>query len=211
MTTCPLCSCLFAEVVLKDGEKVYFDCSLCRLRYLAPESHLSPEEEKKRYLHHENRVDDPKYREFLRPLFERVAEQVKPPAEGLDYGAGTGPALAAMFQESGYGMRLYDPFFHPDEASLGRTYDFVAVSETSEHFREPGKEFARLKKLLKPGGWLAVMTLMWEPETPFGTWHYRLDPTHIAFYKRETFRWITDHYQFSYLEYHDPRVILLKN
>jgi hypothetical protein len=68
----------------------------------------------------------------------------------------------------------------------------------------------RLKKLLKPGGWLAVMTLMWEPETPFGTWHYRLDPTHIAFYKRETFRWITDHYQFSYLEYHDPRVILLK-
>lgn len=210
MAPCPLCSCFFAEVVHRDGPRVYYDCSLCRLRYLDPAARLTPEEEKARYLHHENDVRDPGYRDFLRPLFDQINEQAKPTSSGLDYGAGTGPALAEMLKESGHEVALYDPYFHPGTDPLRRQYDFVACSETAEHFREPGEEFGRLKGLLKPGGLLAVMTLLWDEETDFASWHYRLDPTHIAFYKRETFRWITDHFQFSYLEFHEPRVVLLK-
>ncbi len=38
-----------------------------------------------------------------------------------------------------------------------------------------------------PGGTLAVMTMFQTDDARFETWHYRLDPTHVVFYRPETF------------------------
>ena len=68
-----------------------------------------------------------------------------------------------MLEEQGYRMSLYDPFFAPSPDALERRYDFITCTETVEHFYQPGKEFRRLDRLLRSGGWLGVMTEMLEP------------------------------------------------
>lgn len=107
-------------------------------------------------------------------------------ARGLDYGCGPGPAGAAMLTESGHPMTLYDPVFVPDERALEQRYDFVFCCEVAEHFHRPAAEFRKLDGLLAPGGILAVMTAIEYPEIDFHSWHYRRDPTHVAFYKPDT-------------------------
>ena len=49
---------------------------------------------------------------------------------GLDFGAGPGPALAAMMSEDGFDVAIYDPFFQPDAEALQRKYDFITSTET---------------------------------------------------------------------------------
>ena len=99
-----------------------------------------------------------------------------------------GTALAAMLREAGHEMALYDPFFRPDEKALARSYDFIACSETAEHFHRPAEEFDRLDALLRPGGWLALMTAFRPADDAFANWHYRKDPTHVVFYNEKTLR-----------------------
>ena len=95
-----------------------------------------------------------------------------------------------MLRESGHRCWLYDPFYEPDEAPLAWQYDFVTCTETAEHFHAPGREFARLSGLVKPGGVLAVMTCFQVDDARFRNWHYRLDPTHVCFYRHETFEFL---------------------
>ncbi len=98
-----------------------------------------------------------------------------------------GPALAAMLREAGHMMGLYDPLFAAEPAPLSGLYDFIACTETAEHFHKPAEEFDRLGAMLRPGGWLAIMTCFQTDDALFANWHYRKDPTHVVFYRRTTF------------------------
>ncbi|GGD42183.1 class I SAM-dependent methyltransferase [Sinisalibacter lacisalsi] len=153
-----------------------------------PSQHLSQDDELAHYLHHENDPDDPGYRRFLSKLAEPLMARLAPGAAGFDYGCGPGPALAAMLREAGHDVALYDPYFAHDPAPLGGTYDFVTCTEVAEHFHRPAKEFDTLRRLVRPGGWLAVMTCFQTDDARFAAWHYRKDPTHVVFYRQETFR-----------------------
>ena len=99
-----------------------------------------------------------------------------------------------MVREDGFEVALYDPFFHPDRSVLKTTYDFIACTETVEHFRNPEAELHQLKSLLEPGGWLGVMTGMLEDWDEFPGWYYHRDPTHICFYSKTTMQWIADRF-----------------
>lgn len=77
---------------------------------------------------------------------------------------------------------------------LERRYDFVTCSETAEHFHDPAAEFRRFDALLKPGGWLGLMTGMLLEGIDFDAWHYRRDPTHVVFYQRATMRYLAQLY-----------------
>ena len=111
--------------------------------------------------------------------------------EGLDYGSGPGPTLSVMIEEQGFTMSIYDPFFSPDLRALGRSYDFITCAEVAEHFVAPRKEFERLSGLLRPGGWLAIMTGLFGGQR-FEGWWYARDETHVAFYRDRTIQWIGD-------------------
>jgi hypothetical protein len=91
-----------------------------------------------------------------------------------------------MLREAGHRIAVYDPFFADDPAVLRGTYDFITCTETAEHFHDPAAEFDRFDRLLRPGGWLGVMTCFQTDDAAFRDWHYRRDPTHVVFYKRET-------------------------
>ena len=95
-----------------------------------------------------------------------------------------------MMGEDGHEVSIYDLYFHPDESVLDSTYDFITCTETAEHFSEPAEDFQRLDRLLKPNGWLGVMTGMLTDWSEFPSWYYHRDLTHVNFYSHRTMRWL---------------------
>lgn len=184
---CPVCLSSTTRHFLAVDAKDYWRCQACRAAFVDARHHLSPEDECARYRLHRNDPDDPAYRRFLDQLARPLLERLPPGSEGLDYGCGPGPALARMLSEAGHRVALYDPFFRPDDSVWRRTFDFIACSEVAEHFRRPAVEFRSLNRLLRPGGLLGIMTCFQTEEERFADWHYRRDPTHVVFYREETF------------------------
>ncbi|HUF21633.1 MAG TPA: class I SAM-dependent methyltransferase, partial [Burkholderiales bacterium] len=172
----------------------YFDCATCRLVHLAPECRLGREDEARHYALHENDPADAAYRAFLERLTTPLAERLPAGAQGLDFGSGPGPTLSFMLEELGFDMQIYDPFFASDPALLLRTYDFIACTETVEHFFSPADEFDLLDRMVRPGGWLGIMTGLLTADREFADWHYVRDPTHVSLYRPATMDWIAARY-----------------
>lgn len=163
---------------------------------MAREARPTPSDEKARYETHENDPSDEGYRGFLSRLADPLVEVLPSGAAGLDYGSGPGPTLSVMLEERGHPMAIYDAFFAPDEGVFDRSYDFITCSETVEHFFRPREEFERLYGLLRPGGWLGVMT-RFVPDRDFETWWYVRDETHVCFYRTETMKWIAEQFEWT--------------
>lgn len=191
MVACPVCRALSPHLFSKVDGIDYWRCADCEATFLDPSLRPTAEEEQAHYRHHENDPSDPGYRRFLAKLADPLLAKLKPGLSGLDYGCGPGPALAAMLKEAGHEMALYDPFFQPDPAPLAATYDVITCTETVEHFHHPADEFDRFDRMLRPGGWLGIMTCFQTDDARFAGWHYRRDPTHVMFYREATFRQIT--------------------
>ncbi|MEN1729158.1 MAG: class I SAM-dependent methyltransferase [Pseudomonadota bacterium] len=187
---CPLCLGRETRALLEVDVRRYFRCEQCQGRFLDPSQHPTREEEQREYDQHQNQIDDPGYRRFLSTLTNPLLERLPVRSEGLDYGCGPGPALAAMCEAHGHSMTLFDPIYRNNESALRRQYDFITCTEVAEHFHQPGIEFQRLSDLLRPGGLLGVMTRFQTDDSRFATWHYRRDPTHVFFYREDTMRWL---------------------
>ena len=188
--SCPVCLGPHGRLFCRADARDYWRCADCGARFLDPAQRPAADVERAHYRTHDNRTDDPRYRAFLGRLARPLLERLPARQTGLDFGCGPGPALAALLREAGHRMALYDPVFFHDEAALARAYDFVTCTEAAEHFHRPSREFARLDALVRPGGWLAVMTGFAPADADFARWHYRRDPTHVVFYGRETLEWL---------------------
>jgi SAM-dependent methyltransferase len=183
-----------ARLFTSVDDVTYLACDHCGLRFMHADHLPDPVAEKGHYDNHENDVRNEDYRQFLSRLAQPLMDALPDGASVLDFGAGPGPALAAMMQDAGYEMTIYDPFYNDDHSSLERSYDAVTATEVIEHFHDPRLMFDLLDRLVRPGGWLAVMTMLQHDDDAFAAWHYRRDPTHVAFYREETFTWIAAHY-----------------
>jgi SAM-dependent methyltransferase len=187
----------------------YRRCPACHATLLDAYCFLDGDAEAARYRLHQNDPEDPEYQSFLNRLAEPLLAQLPPRQTGLDYGCGPGPALANLLIRAGHDVRLYDPLFHPDPTALTQTYDFITCSETAEHFHRPGEEFDRLRRLIRPGGWLAIMTSFQTDDARFPDWHYRRDPTHVTFYRQETFAYLAAQWGWSCLVPR-PNVVIMQ-
>lgn len=194
---CRVCGRLeLAKFGVFDGA-AYWHCDGCEA-ILVDESCLpTPSDERAHYEWHENDTNDPRYRDFVSRLADPLLGRLEPGSEGLDYGCGPGPVLAAILREHGHSVALYDPFFSPKSSVLEQTYDFIVCCEVPEHFHNPAKEFARLDSLLRPGGWLGLMTCFRTEDHLFVRWHYRRDPTHVVFYKEATLRTVAGRFAWT--------------
>jgi len=193
MVSCRLCAHQARGFMTVDGVD-YLACDHCGLRFMDAAYLPSPADEKSHYDQHENEVDDPRYRRFLSRLSEPLMQVLPQGSTVLDFGSGPGPALAKMMQENGHYVSIYDPFYAPDLAVLNRQYDAVTASEVIEHFHQPKTGFQQMLSCVKAGGWLAVMTQVQNDDQAFAEWHYRRDPTHVAFYRAESFDYIAAAY-----------------
>ncbi len=191
---CPLCRGTDIVTYHSDKMRDYLNCTACDLVFVPRAQHISPRAEKAYYDLHDNQPDDPGYRRFLDRLFTPLNQRLTPNAQGLDFGCGPGPTLSKMFAEAGHEMALYDPHYAEDKSVLSASYDFITLSEVAEHLAEPGPELDRLWRLLRPAGWLGIMTKRVRDRAAFRTWHYITDPTHVAYFSEATFHWLAGHW-----------------
>ncbi len=194
---CSLCSAPATHPFMNINSREYLRCDRCMATFLDSTHWLSPEEEYAQYQDHKNDLTDKGYRTFLSRLAHPLLKKLTPCRSGLDYGCGPGPVLADIFSEAGHAVSLFDPYFHPDQSKLDRTYDFITCTETIEHFHRPAEEFARFERMLRPGGWLGIMTCFQTEDGRFSSWHYRRDPTHVTFYRETTLRYIAAQFGWS--------------
>jgi SAM-dependent methyltransferase len=191
---CIVCREFTAVIFTTVGGKQYNRCQICEATFLEPQHRLPIEDERAQYKLHHNDPADSRYRRFLSKVSDPLLERLPHRSTGLDYGCGSGPALAAMLGDAGHGMSLYDPLFYPDTQPLNDTYDFITCTETIEHFHRPAEEFAHFDRMLRPGGWLALSTCFQTEDHRFAMWHYRRDPTHVVFYRDTTLRHLARHF-----------------
>jgi SAM-dependent methyltransferase len=204
---CGLCSGKLEQFLLfRDIQ--YHRCLNCNAVLMDSGYYPSSAAEKERYDQHNNDPADPGYRRFVTPLVNKIKELFNPDASGLDYGAGSGPVVAAMLKEAGYKVALYDPFYWTDPQALSSSYDFIVCCEVIEHFHSPLAEFKKLGALLNPGGAIFCMTELFSLAVDFVNWHYKNDPTHVFFYHRDSLQWIKNHLGFKTLSI-DGRLIIL--
>ncbi len=203
---CPLCG---KEVThqLQGKKRSFRHCLTCDLIFVPPAEHPTPEEEIQRYRQHNNSVDNPGYVSLLSEVLNLV--QRFGPAEGslLDYGCGHEPVFVGMCKEAGYEAFGYDPYFQKELPNSSK-FDIITSVEVFEHFRTPASEIQRLISLLKPGGMLAIRTLLHHGEGDFICWWYAVDNTHISFYSRQTFLWIAENFQLKILSSDNEKLLL---
>jgi len=195
---CTLCN--HEAVFFKDAHsRQFFRCEQCDLIFLLPEQRLNTAQEFERYNLHQNDSNDENYRLFLNQLAEPMIQNLTAGVKGLDYGSGPGPTLSKIFEEQGFKMALYDPYFAANENVLKQSYDFVTCCETAEHFFNPKKQFDLLNQVLRCDGWLGVMTQILKEGEMFEDWYYAKDPTHVSFYSHKTMQWLAQRYGWKVL------------
>ena len=187
---CGVCRRATTRPFQSVGRLSYRRCRRCMAITLDAAHWPTPAAERGLYEQHQNDPGDPGYRDFLSRLTAPLCRVLRVGRQGLDFGCGPGPTLSSMMAEAGHDFADYDPFFAPDPAVLGRRYDVVTASEVIEHLRRPATVFGQFDALLKPGGWLGLMTSFQNDDDRFADWHYRRDPTHVVFYRAETLRWL---------------------
>lgn len=199
-----------------DKKRDYYRCVECQLVFVPPAQHLTTEQEKAEYDKHENNLLDQGYLTFLSrvaiPLLSTLKlEQLIPDfghplspsrplidtLKGMEFGCGPGPALGTELRRLGLNVAFYDLYYFNEPALLNQQYDFVTCTEVVEHFNSPNKDLPELLHLAKPGGIIALMTKLVIDQARFSNWHYKNDPTHVAFFSEETFNWVGHHYGFD--------------
>jgi len=207
---CSLCLDRRTRLMYQNSKRAFYHCLVCDLIFVPQEDHLKPEDEKKIYNFHHNDPHDPKYRAFLNHVAHPLLSYLKPGMEGLDFGSGPGPTLNLMLEEAGFPMKIFDPYYDPDQKNLAQPYDFVTCTEVVEHFNTPSPSWKHLVSLVKPGGILALMTLFHDNTKDFKSWWYKNDLTHVAFYSQKTLRWLAAKFQMRLLYNDQIRAVLFK-
>ena len=104
---CNICRSDSASSFKTLDNKTYWSCNVCECKYLDKSYFIDSAEEKQRYLEHNNEIKDEQYRAFLSRLSDLLKEKIYPGSNGLDFGCGSGPALADMLIQDGFAVALY--------------------------------------------------------------------------------------------------------
>jgi SAM-dependent methyltransferase len=139
-------------------------------------------------------------------ILRRRLERLPPQSRVLDFGCSTGRLL------KGLTSRLACAGVEPNEAAAAvarergieivnldtlraeaRLFDAILLADVYEHLAEPVPVLERLKPLLAPGGWLAIVTGDADAVTPRHRaaefWYFRL-PGHLLMASERHFTWL---------------------
>jgi len=206
-------------VPLPSPVEMYGRCDRCGSVILDPRFFLSPDQERSRYLQHENSLSDPGYRAYLEAFLDGVFGHEALAEDGIatvfDYGSGPEPALVDLLRQRGFTASGWDPFFNADGERFDAGADLVTCLEVAEHFHNPTDDFASLAGCVRPNGWVAVATRAVNGDLStvvrdFPDWWYRRDPTHVVFYTREGLFFAAEHAGLIYRGQCGPHTYLFR-
>lgn len=192
---CPLCAARAAALPRQpDTGGSYYHCGMCDTIALCRQQAPSAQQERKRYLEHDNSHANEGYVRMFEDFIRRAVLPFCDDGKALDFGCGPGPVLGDLLSRSGFDTDLYDPFFFPGCEHRSRSYDLITSTEVFEHLASPADVLDQLCGVLRPGGFLALMTHLHPGVHHFADWWYHRDPTHVTFYSRDTVDWISDNW-----------------
>lgn len=190
MQTCNICNhSEFKTITVKKTGKEYFKCSYCDYIFLNSTQIITQDKEKKRYLNHNNTIENKGYLEMFDDF---IAKCINPfinlnNCNALDFGCGHVPVLAELLKNKGAMVNYYDLFFYPNPQPLAQKYSLITSTEVLEHLKNPCNTIKQLVKILNKGGVLAVSTMFYPPNIQdFINWWYIRDETHISFFNKKT-------------------------
>ncbi|OJF77580.1 MAG: hypothetical protein BKP49_00945 [Treponema sp. CETP13] len=212
---CPFCrkNDLYS---IYNTKNMYWRCKNCNGIIRDKSFLLSPPEQKKRYLYHNNDINDPGYKKFLMDFIQPILDEAsqncsiiqKPITRIIDYGCGpikieTLSNLNCIFQAlveksnsdnqtlfaSDCELLQWDPFFSPNPIALKDPADLVCCLEVVEHFENSKDDFEYLAKACKVGGIVVIGTMLVpDKDEDFKKWWYKNDATHVSFYSLESLK-----------------------
>jgi len=203
-------NCLLCSHPAEDYHGVAYKCPQCFLVFKNPSLHLNAEDEGLRYSHHQNNVEDEGYKNFLNRLLNPLSDFLPSHFTALDFGCGPGPAVSVLLAEKGGTVFNYDPVFSADFSLLEKQFDVVTSTEVVEHFKVPAHDWKVLVSVVKPGGFLAIMTQFLKEDIDYNKWWYKNDPTHVVFYSQKTFSFLEDSFGLERLFDDNNSVIIFR-
>ncbi len=207
---CPLCLSIENNKYSQDKESIYLKCTQCFLVFTRSIDLLDPDEEKKRYMTHENDYRDQGYKDFLYRLLTPLKSSIPDNSKGLDFGCGPGPAISHYLNEEGYEVKNYDPYFANEKSLLENKYDFLTCTEVIEHIYDVKDAFAQMVKLVNEKGTIGIMTQFPPDEQEkFSSWWYKNDPTHVRFFSKKTLNYMACEFNLD-VEFHGKSVAIFK-
>ena len=112
---CPLCNCNFSIFQLKAEARDYWLCKICYLIFVPSKFFIPKEEEIKRYLEHENNLNNEGYVEMFTKKIDVIKKICLGTKTVMDYGCGYSQVLKELLEREGYQASAYDPNFFPIE------------------------------------------------------------------------------------------------
>lgn len=208
MMTCPVCQHEVSLYVHPVTRILFYQCFHCELMFKDPKHYPTPDDEKKRYLSHQNNLSDEGYVRFLMDFIDRA---IKPYAVHhlLDYGCGPSPVLQSILKQTYDRVDGYDPFFYPMKPD--HRYDMIMATEVLEHLHHPMETLHDMHQLMKPQGYLSIMTLF-RPYHPddFNQWFYIRDTTHVMFYTPKTLEIIASLMKWDLIDCDQKRIAVFQ-
>ncbi|MEX0966634.1 MAG: class I SAM-dependent methyltransferase [Bacteroidia bacterium] len=210
MAHCTLCLSqdLKKEVRGKDSRKYWF-CDRCFLIHADEKYFLPAAEEKKRYLEHNNGIEQAGYVNFLNRAVNPALPYLNPEMRGLDFGCGPAPTISRLLEKHDIICDHYDPLFYP-ALDADASYNFIFATECFEHFFYPSNEMKRLQLLLNKNGYLIVMTEIWESFDLFKNWYYTRDRAHVSFFHKKTMTFLESNFNWNLIYNTDNRVFIFQ-
>jgi len=185
---CHICTKTAASFTYKKTAITYYHCKSCEYIFKSPVCYQDFETQKKRYNLHENNEEDAGYIAYFQRFLDFVLPVVEEVNNALDFGCGRTSLLSTLLKKEGIVCDYYDPIYHPDTLVVGKKYDLIVSTEVFEHLHQPSVVFESLVEKLKFGGYLAIQTEFHSnEEESFKKWWYPQDPTHIVFFRAQTF------------------------
>ena len=208
---CKICAHPTVELYDPQLEVTYDVCHHCDFISKHESYILSPQKEKARYDTHNNTPDNTGYVTFFETLLNLHVRPLKNVKSILDFGSGPYPILKYVFEQHGYQVTNYDPFYENDTSFKDHCYDLIVIHEVIEHLSNPIKELDMLVPLLKADGYLLIRT-EFRPilESEFLSWWYKRDETHISFFNETTIFYLCQKYNLKIIDSNHKNTVVLQ-
>jgi Methyltransferase domain len=184
--------------------ELFWFCGTCHFVFREPKQWLSKKAEAERYLTHQNYVESKGYQNFLMPVVNSIESHQDPKDLGLDYGCGPQSVIQYLLNQKGFSMDIWDPQFHPLPRPQVKAYDYVSCTEVVEHFQDPINEFTKILSLMKSHGHLYIKTAWVDQVKDFSKWHYQRDPTHVGFFGKKSFAYLSQKLNLEIVKFEEP-------
>lgn len=208
---CHICNQTTKTFHHEKTDITYYHCKRCEYIFKSPEHYQNFDKQKERYNLHENNKEDPGYKAYFKRFLDFTLPHIKNTKNALDFGCGKTSLLATLLEVEGIGCDYFDPIYHPDSLYKNKKYDLIVSTEVFEHLHNPKEVFSSLLNILDNGGYLAIQTEFHSNEVEsFKKWWYHQDPTHIVFFRAQTFKVLCEQNGCRYIKDNNKNIVLIQ-